>query len=79
MEKSSLLARKQGNMRRRLAPPKRIDAISRVIYDPTGKQTGEYYPADATHFLGSPIRCKKGMSKALKTQGQKTGHCVETA
>src|SRR5438445_5673756 len=34
----------------------RVDAISQVIYDPSGKQSGEYYPANSTHFFGKPIR-----------------------
>jgi hypothetical protein len=35
---------------------KRIDAISRVIYDPTGHTTGDFYPPNATHWHGKPIR-----------------------
>ena len=34
----------------------RVDAISQIIYDPSGKQAGEYYPANSTHFFGKPIR-----------------------
>ena len=32
------------------------DAITQVIYDPSGEQSGEYYPANSTHFFGKPIR-----------------------
>jgi len=35
---------------------KRVDAISQIIYDPSGEQSGEYYPANSTHFFGKPIK-----------------------
>ncbi|HEU0046589.1 MAG TPA: hypothetical protein VFQ43_03140 [Nitrososphaera sp.] len=34
----------------------RVDAISQIIYDPSGTQSGEYYPANSTHFFGKPIK-----------------------
>src|SRR5438128_11334866 len=35
---------------------KRVDAVTQIIYDPSGKQSGEYYPANSTHFFGKPIK-----------------------
>jgi len=32
------------------------DAITQVIYDPSGKQSGEYYPPNSMHFFGEPIQ-----------------------
>ena len=42
----------------------RVDAISQVIYDPSGKQSGEYYPANSTHFFGKPIKSVKVQSSS---------------
>src|SRR5438477_8929425 len=40
------------------------DAITQVIYDPSGEQSGEYYPANSTHFFGKPIKSVKVQSSS---------------
>ena len=44
----------------------RVDAISEIIYDPSGTQSGEYYPANSTHFFGKPIK------SAVRVQSRKS-------
>jgi hypothetical protein len=58
---------------------RRIDAVSRVVYDPSGKTTGQFYPPDATHWRGKLIRKSQRRDRAdfapislLESTGQKS-------